>query len=110
MPLVSMKLSNQAASAYNSPVAAGDAPMYPYGLTVNLNDDSMKKLGLDKAPPAIGTRMVLMATVEVTSVRSEKEHDGDARTSADLQITEMELLPERSQADPRSMYPNSDMT
>ncbi|QII84181.1 hypothetical protein G3T20_05365 [Bordetella hinzii] len=109
MPMVSMKLSDQAAQAYNQPVAASDAPMYPYGLTVCLNDDSMKKLGLDKAPPIIGARMVLMATVEVVSVRSEKEHDGDTRTGADLQITEMELLPARREADPRGMYPNSNM-
>ncbi|MER1940643.1 capsid staple protein [Castellaniella sp. FW104-16D08] len=110
MPMVSMKLSAQAAQAYNSPVPSGDAPMYPWGLTVSLDNESMKRLGLDTAPPEVGTTMVLMATVEVTSVRSEKEHDGDTRAGADLQITEMELLPGRRDTDPRSMYPNSNMS
>lgn len=105
--MVSMKMSAREAQEYASvSSSAGDAPMYPYGLTVCLNSESMKKLGLDKAMPSVGVKMMLMATVEVTSVRQEKEQDGDARTSTDLQIVEMELMPKREEVDLHKMYPS----
>jgi hypothetical protein len=107
--MISMKLDKQAAQNYTTPPLAADAPAYPYGLTICLSSESLEKLGLDKSLPTVGARMALVAIVEVTSVRSEKTQGGEARAHADLQITEMELLPARREADPKSMYPNSNM-
>lgn len=92
MALVNMKMSDSEAKAYvtGGPASPGDAPMYPYGLCICLNDESMKKLGLEN-PPAVGTKLQLTALVEVVSVGSRKERDGDKHSNADLQITDMEL-------------------
>ena len=63
---------------------------YPYGLKLNLDNDSIKKLDL-KALPEVGTVMTLTATVEVVD-RSESEYTGDkVHKNLGLQITDMEL-------------------
>jgi hypothetical protein len=81
-----------------------DLPAYPYGLTLCLNDDSLKKLGI--SIPQVGTKFTLTAMVEVVSVHAQKEVDGDTNVGADLQITDMELT-EGKTVDPKSLYPNS---
>lgn len=62
---------------------------YPYGLEVNLDEHSIEKLGLDELPE-VGSQMMIMAKVDVTSVSDRKGRTGQNR-SINLQITEMEL-------------------
>ena len=79
-------------------VEAPAGPAYPYGLTVDLNNESLEKLGITEKLPDVGASMVLMATVSVTSVTDEAiETEGAKRLrSVRLQITEMALMTEKA--------------
>lgn len=91
--MVSMQLSaeesKQEASCEPKP---GDGPKYPYGLSLYLDDATLKKLGLEM--PAVGAEMTLTAKVVVTSVGMDQQQDGDKESRASLQITDMELAGE----------------
>jgi len=65
-----------------------DAPVYPYGLRVNLDDDVMEKLKL-KTLPEVGSSIMLIARVDVISVSSNESSEGGKRESVDLQITDL---------------------
>lgn len=93
MSLTNMQMSTGEAKEYYGPVTAsdvGNAPKYPYGLCLSLNDDSLKKLGIADLPP-VGSQLMVMAHVTVTSVRSSQQQDGDKESGVDLQITDMSL-------------------
>lgn len=105
MAMTSMKMTSGEAKSYSSPIVS-DAPMYPYGLAVSLNHEAVQKLGLDKAMPSVGQKLMLMAHVEVTTVRSDKEYDGDVRMNIELQITDMDVMPLREELDAKALYPN----
>lgn len=106
--MVSMKMSATEAEKYagGPAMSAGDAPMYPYGLCLSLNNESLKKLGITN-PPAVGTKFQLSAIVEVTGFRQNKEHDGDTNSNAEMQITDMEIAPHKGEIDAASLYPAS---
>lgn len=70
---------------------------YPYGLRIHLEDDEISKLNIPM--PEIGSTMVLVANIKVTSVSERADEDGENR-SVGLQITEMELAPyEKNETD-----------
>lgn len=69
----------------------GDAPRYPYGLQLHLDDEALEKLGL-KALPRVQDKLRLVAQVSVVSVNEYESTDSDGVTrSVDLQITDMAL-------------------
>ena len=68
----------------------GDQEDFPYGLRIDLEDEEITKL--DIPMPEVGSTMVLVANVKVTSVRESADEGGKNR-SIGLQITEMELAP-----------------
>lgn len=72
-----------------SEVAPAMSDEYPYGLEIRLDDECLKKLGMD-AMPEIGATMTLTAKVKVTSM-SQHSSEGGSDRSMGLQITEMEL-------------------
>jgi hypothetical protein len=84
-----MKLSKSEASETMPVEAKQDAPAYPYGLRLELNDETMKKLGLEELPD-VGETMMLKAKVVVERVSQNDTKDGK-RQDMSLQITEMEL-------------------
>ena len=89
--MIDMKLSaaeSQAATSIES--KPGDGPAYPWGLTLHLDTETLKKLGFE-SPPAVGGEMTLQAKVVVTSVGMNQQQDGDKEQRAELQITAMEL-------------------
>jgi len=75
-----------------------DAPKYPYGLQICLNDEVLEKLGITQLPK-VGSVMRIVADVKVTGTRSyeiqtEKEvgePDETSEQSVDLQITALEI-------------------
>ena len=71
-------------------VMPGSEEDYPYGLRIHLEDDEISKLNIPM--PEIGSTMVLVANIKVTSVSERADEDGENR-SVGLQITEMELAP-----------------
>lgn len=74
-----------------------DVPMYPYGLCICLDEDSLKKLGLDESPAEAGDGVQLIAMAKVTSSRSTEGADGKPHRSIELQITHMALGPEHAE-------------
>jgi hypothetical protein len=67
----------------------GDAPKYPYGLRLCLNEEALSKLGIQTMP--IGTKVSVMATATVVSMSAYQEVDGDNRRSLDIQIESLGL-------------------
>lgn len=89
MKMVSMENDAAEAKEASMPTLA-DAPKYPYGLKISLNNDSIEKLGIP-AMPAVGKKMMLHAMVEVCCVSEYDSKEGGKNSSMELQITEMAL-------------------
>jgi hypothetical protein len=92
MALIDMKLTAKEAKAEVACCPSEDSgPAYPYGLSLNLDDEVLAKLGLTEMP-AVGAKMMLMAEVEVTGTSQYSNQDGK-EGNVNLQITAMELNP-----------------
>lgn len=76
-----------------------DAPEYPYGLCLNLDEEALSKLGMP-ALPHVGQKMMITARVEVTSVSQSDSKGGNKHQSVSLQITDMELGADKGGQDP----------
>lgn len=87
MKLASMKLDPKEQKKEGD--IAYEKPLYPWGLCVELNDDALKKLGIDDLPD-VDDEMTLTASVTVTSVSARANAEGEAR-SMSLQITALAL-------------------
>lgn len=97
MELKSLKLApaeSKKEMGYPSPSteAAKDGPRYPWGTSIDLNDEALSKLGITKLPE-VGETLAVEARVTVTSVSSSQTIAGEARRSCCLQITELGLGP-----------------
>lgn len=68
----------------------GELPKYPWCLTLYLNDEVLKKLGMDTMP-AIGADLLLTARVQVTGTSTRQNLDSEPENCVDLQITAMDL-------------------
>ena len=87
--LIDMQMSAEETREQMNPTPA-DAPKYPWGLCLTLNDDSLEKLGVT-ALPAVDTEVTIVAKAVVSSTREyETQGDGSERT-VELQITDMQL-------------------
>lgn len=91
MALTSMKLAPKAADKDMEATCcpSGEAPAYPYGLCLYLDNDTLAKLGIAELPD-VGTKLVLSAIVEVTSNTQRQTQEGK-NVAMDLQITDMDL-------------------
>lgn len=87
--LINMELSPEQAKEYSQP-DPGDAPKYPWGLELRLEDEQLKKLGIT-ALPAVGAALQLTARVEVTSISQNDSQSGGERRCLSLQVTDMAL-------------------
>lgn len=88
--MINMQMTQEEAKSYASPMETGDAPKYPWGLCIDLCDESLKKLGITQLP-TVGQTMTLSAKVVVTSTGATQQMDGDKESRMSLQITDMEL-------------------
>ncbi len=88
MAMVNMKMDPEEAKEQVTP-EVGDAPQYPYGLELRLDDKSLAKLGMT-SPPAVGTEMSITARVVVSSASQYQTQGGEAEASSCWQITDME--------------------
>ena len=69
---------------------------FPFGLSIHLDDESLEKLGINaNSMPSVGTKMMLLARVEVRSMSIHEDDGDDVRRSISLQITDMALDPEK---------------
>lgn len=88
--LISMENTAQEAQAQNGLPQAADAPKYPWGLEICLNDDSLDKLGV-KTLPAVGTEVTIVAKATVSSTSERATEADGACASMSLQITDMQV-------------------
>ena len=90
---------------YDAPKTVGEAPsgpMYPYGLCISLEDETLEKLELDDDMPGVGDIIQFNAIAKVTNV-SQNEREGTDGTKSvcrriEMQITDMGI-PGTSAAD-----------
>jgi hypothetical protein len=108
MALTNMKMSKEESAEQNSVTAPESKDEYPYGLSINLDDDALGKLGLTQ-PMEVGAVLTLTARVEVRRCSSSQEQDGDKESSCTLQITDMELAAAVEKSGAQRAYPNSNM-
>lgn len=89
-----------------APCDAGEdnGPKYPWGTELNLEDDSLKKLGIEKLPE-VGEVVNIMAQAKVTRVSASESQSG-ARRSLALQITDM-AVDNPSQSRESKLYGNT---
>jgi hypothetical protein len=84
-----MKMSSEERGEYTNDSKIAE-PSYPYGLSIDLDDGSMEKLGIT-ALPKVGSEMMITAKVVVKSVSSNQYEGSDAESRMCLQITDMEI-------------------
>lgn len=102
MALVNMKSKPEVEEAPGTVEA--DEPRYPYGLCLHLGKDELEKLGVSDLPD-VGTPVMIQAKAFVKST-SAYETQGDGKSmSAELQITDMELVPGEKKDPASVMYP-----
>lgn len=80
-----------------------DAPKYPYGLSLSLNEESLGKLGLTQMP-AVGTKVRITAECTVTGTSAYQTQGGESEENVSLQITAMEMG--ETQGDDQPEYGN----
>lgn len=99
MNLTDMKLSPDEAKEMDCCVGSESSdggPKYPWGLTVSLDDATLRKLGMSELPQ-VGAQLRLMAVVEVCSTSQHANQHGTDKCVS-LQITQMGLEGEGPQA------------
>lgn len=70
-------------------VSSSDGERYPYGTRIELNNESLDKMGI-KELPAAGTKMMIEAKVTVIASRQSVSNERTTR-SVEFQITDMDL-------------------
>jgi len=87
--LVDMKLTKKESKAEVATDSKG--PRYPYGLSISLDDESLKKLGFDSLPD-VNDQFIVVGVGPVTSVRQSQDEDGADR-SFSIQLEKLEVGP-----------------
>jgi len=108
--LVSMKMDRKAAEKRSTGEVPSDRPVYPWGLSVNLDHEALDKLGMSKLP-TVGKSLYLTALVDVTSVSENESREGGKTTtnrSVSLQITNLALGPVGRKSDADALYGDGD--
>lgn len=99
--LVSMKLDPaEAKKEAGVPVdATENLPQYPWGLTLNLDKQSLEKLGIkDEEEYEVGTECAITARGVVTGYSVNKRQGGEEYRCLDIQITDLALKPDEADA------------
>jgi hypothetical protein len=94
-----MALSKKEQKGMDSPVpmaTASKAPRYPWGLSLNLEGPTVKKLKL-RGDLRSGQVVLVTGKAKVTRVEETEDESGE-RCSYTLQITDMALVPAHSAA------------
>lgn len=87
--LVDMKLTKKQAKNENE--MSVELPKYPFGLSINLDDESLKKLGFDSLPD-VGDEFIVVGIGPVKSVRASENENGSDR-SFSIQLQKLEVGP-----------------
>lgn len=107
MAMTNMKMSAEERKEYLGEAITQDAPEYPYGLCIRLDDDALEKLGLTEMP-VVGTVVMVMAKAVVKSTSAYARNGEQDHRDCELQITDMELGPAPASTDAASaLYGNN---
>lgn len=89
--MVSLKLTaaQREGGTLCCPDVAGDAPLYPYGTELRLEDEQLTLLGITALPP-VGTKFAVIAIAEVVDTSARENKEGKENCLS-LQITDMQL-------------------
>lgn len=87
-----MALTKKEAKAQSAPMPAMESkgPRYPWGLSLNLDSETMKKLKIGEL--AAGQVVMLAGKAKVTRCEETEDESGE-RYSATVQITDLALTP-----------------
>lgn len=96
----SMKMSAEERKNGGPETAAVPKEDYPYGLRVRLNSDSIEKVGMTELPK-VGTKMVMLARVEVVST-GQYQTDSGKDQNMELQITHLDFGPDDEEGETKS--------
>lgn len=91
--LVSTKLTAAEAKKADGPMMTSPSKAkgrHPWGLTLDLEHETLAKLGID-ALPAVGTDVHVHAKARVTSAEERQSEGSGTRRSMRLQVTHMAL-------------------
>jgi len=88
MELVNLKKGTDSYQDENGETKTRDD--YPWGLSINLDNETLKKLGYPPQP--VGTEVMINAKATIKSM-SSREDDNGVRYDASLQITDMAISP-----------------
>lgn len=88
--MASMKKVYKDNPGHGSDGCVEDKPVYPYGLRIHLDNESLDKLGI-KELPVVGVQMKLTALVGVVEVSVMERQEGEPERRMELQIMDMEL-------------------
>lgn len=92
MALVNMKMSKKEAKLESGCTPAPeDTPRYPYGLSINLENDALDKLGIGDGVN-VGDEVEIVAKAIVQSKSGYQTMVGDPENSLSLQITDMQVV------------------
>lgn len=98
MAMQDLKITKKEAKEASKPIGTyEDQERYPYGLRLDLNDDTLKKLGITKLP-AVGTVLMFEAKAKVIGSRQSATESSDNR-SIELQITHLDLEMDEDEVD-----------
>lgn len=83
-----------------------EGPKYPYGTSLDFNDETLKKLGITKLP-GIGEEVAITAIGKVTRI-SAYEEQGGAEQCLGIQLTAMDVnIPSQVQSAADKLYGTS---
>lgn len=91
MKLVSMEKTEKEKKKDNDCCVPDSDEAYPWGLSIDLETESMAKLGISS--PQVGSKVLIVSEAYVTSVSSREEKDGTPQQSVGYQITAMDINP-----------------
>ena len=89
--LINMQLSKKDSKAEFSGVEEDQGPRFPHGLTLHLNNESLKKLGMTDLP-TVGDK-VLIAGFGVISSASENRRQRGTDRDVSIQLQELIVGP-----------------
>lgn len=94
--MIDMKLDPSQRDSPMVETAETEGPEYPYGLRLDLNKESLEKLGKSANDFKMDDEMEMTCRVKVCGMSSSSYSDGDSYESVDLQIVSMELNSSKS--------------
>lgn len=93
MRLYDMKRTQDERKDQQPDISVGERESYPYGLRIDLDPESLDKLGLSASEFKAGNTVKLMAQAEVKVVTQVESEDQESfpRSNVELQITSLGL-------------------